>query len=101
MKGNIEMRLSTTQHQAIKKYFLEVFKEGEIYLFGSRVDERRKGGDIDLYLRLKENKNLVRKKLDFLVKLKREIGQQKIDIVFDKNLNRPIDRVAMRDGVRL
>ena len=95
------MRLTSKQHKAIKKYFIEIFKEGEIYLFGSRVDDNRKGGDIDLYLRLKERKNLVVKKLDFLVKLKREIGLQKIDVVFDKNLNRAIDRVAMNEGILL
>jgi predicted nucleotidyltransferase len=95
------MRLTSIEHQAIKKYFIEVFKEGEIYLFGSRVDDSRKGGDIDLYLRIKETKNLVSKKLDFLVKLKREIGQQKIDVVFDKKLNRSIDRVAISNGIIL
>ena len=95
------MRLTTLQHQAIKRYFLEVFKEGQIYLFGSRVDERKKGGDIDLYIRPADTKNLVRKKLDFLIKLKREIGNQKIDVVFDTGLYRAIDRVAMQEGVRL
>lgn len=95
------MRLTSIEHQAIKKYFIEVFKEGKIYLFGSRVDDSRKGGDIDLYLQIKETTHLVSKKLDFLVKLKREIGQQKIDVVFDKSLNRMIDRIAMRDGILL
>lgn len=95
------MRLTTTQHQAIKKYFLEVFQEGEIFLFGSRVDESKKGGDIDLYIRTKNMKNLIHKKLDFLVKLKREIGQQKIDVVFDRQSHRSIDEVALREGIRL
>jgi predicted nucleotidyltransferase len=95
------MRLSTFQHQAIKKYFLEVFKEGQIYLFGSRVDESKRGGDIDLYIQTVDKKNLMRKKLDFLVKLKREIGLQKIDVVFDKGLHRAIDKVAMQEGIRL
>ena len=95
------MRLTTQQHQAIKKYFLEVFKEGQIYLFGSRVDDAQKGGDIDLYIRTIDRKNLVHKKLDFLVKLKRAIGNQKIDIVFDRGLSRSIDSVAMKQGVLL
>jgi len=95
------MRLTPQQHQAIKKYFLDVFKEGQIYLFGSRVDDRRRGGDIDLYIRTPEQKNLVRKKIDFLVKLKREIGEQKIDVVFDKGLKRHIDREAQEKGVLL
>ncbi len=95
------MRLTPKQHQAIKKYFLEVFQDGEIYLFGSRIDDKKKGGDIDLYIRTKDKQNLVRKKLDFLVKLKREIGEQKIDVVFDRGLQRAIDSIAMEKGVAL
>ena len=53
------MRLTSAQHQDIKKYFLEVFEEGQIYLFGSRVDDAKRGGDIDLYIRTKETKNLI------------------------------------------
>jgi len=95
------MRLTPFQHQAIKKYFIEVFEEGQIYLFGSRVDECKKGGDIDLYIQTEDKKNLMRKKLDFLIKLKREIGLQKIDVVFDKGMHRVIDKVAMQEGIRL
>ena len=95
------MRLSETQHQAIKKYFIEVFHDGHIYLFGSRVNDEKKGGDIDLYIDSPDKKNLVHKKIDFLVKLKREIGNQKIDVVFNKGLNRAIDHVAIKEGILL
>ena len=95
------MRLSKQQHQAIKKYFLEVFHDGHIYLFGSRVDDSKKGGDIDLYIDSPDRENLVHKKLDFLVKLKKEIGYQKIDVVFNKGLDRVIDNVAMKEGILL
>ena len=95
------MRLSQKQHQAIKKYFLEVFKEGRIYLFGSRTDDTKKGGDIDLYIQTPNKEKLVHKKLDFLIKLKRAIGNQKIDVVFDKGLQRSIDKVAHNEGILL
>ena len=95
------MRLSKQQHQAIKKYFLEVFQEGHIYLFGSRTNDTKKGGDIDLYIQTPNKEKLVHKKLDFLVKLKRVIGNQKIDVVFDKGLQRSIDKVAQAEGVLL
>jgi len=95
------LRLTTQQQQAIKTYFLEVFKEGQIYLFGSRTDDTKKGGDIDLYIRTPDTKDLVHKKLDFLIKLKRDIGNQKIDIVFDKGLQRAIDNVAQKQGILL
>ena len=95
------MRLTTYQQQAIKKHFLEVFKEGEIYLFGSRVDDNAKGGDIDLYLVVPNIKDLATKKIDFLVALKRDIGEQKIDVVFDRGKNRLIDKIAKEKGVKL
>jgi len=40
------MRLDTQQKTAINKAIEGV--EGEIFLFGSRVDDTKKGGDIDL-----------------------------------------------------
>ena len=95
------MRLSSKQHQSIKNTFIKIFKEGEIYLFGSRVDDNKKGGDIDLYIVVPNLKNLMAKRIEFLVKLKREIGNQKIDIVFDKGEDRLIDRVAKEEGVLL
>ena len=95
------MRLTAYQQQSIKKHFLEVFKEGEIYLFGSRVDNSAKGGDIDLYLIVPNLKKLAFKRVEFLVSLKRDIGEQKIDVVFDRGNNRPIDKIAKEQGVRL
>ena len=44
------MRLGQKQVRAIKSTFSDVFGNGEIYLFGSRVDDKRRGGDIDLYI---------------------------------------------------
>ena len=95
------MRLSNKYKEVIKKYFFNVFEKGEIYLFGSRVDDNKKGGDIDLYLILKEHNNLFQKKIKFLSKIKRELGEQKIDIVFNIDENRLIEQEAIRCGVRL
>ena len=95
------MRLSISQIESIQKIFQDIFKKGEIYLFGSRVDDTKKGGDIDLYIIPKDLDNLTNKKLDFLVYLKRLIGEQKIDVVIDRGENRLIDYIASRDGVLL
>jgi predicted nucleotidyltransferase len=95
------MRLTPYQQQAIKKHFLEVFKEGDIYLFGSRVDDNAKGGDIDLYLVVPNQKGLAIKRIEFLVKLKRDIGEQKIDVVFDRGKDRLIDKIAKEQGIKL
>jgi len=44
------MRLTPYEIESIKKAFKESFGEGRVILFGSRVDDSQKGGDIDLYL---------------------------------------------------
>jgi len=95
------MRLSQKEIEAIKTNFEKFFDEGVLYLFGSRVDDTRKGGDIDLYITTQNRENLVEKKIEFSASLQREIGEQKIDIVLDYGDNRLIDKKAKEQGVVL
>lgn len=74
------------------------FGKGEIYLFGSRTDDGKRGGDIDLYLKTENKENLTQKKIRFLAKLKREIGEQKIDVVFALDSERAIEKKLWRMG---
>jgi len=96
------MRLTELEIQAIKKAFLETFKDGKIYLFGSRVDDTKRGGDIDLYLcpSKKFDDERIRRR-NFLIKLDEYIGEQKIDAVMAKDETRMIEKVARRDGIEL
>lgn len=96
----IKMRLSVKYQQTIKKYFNEFF-DGEIYLFGSRVDDTKKGGDIDLYLVVNNHDNLFQRKIKFLSRIKRELGEQKIDVVFNTDPDRLIEKEAKKWGVQL
>ncbi len=64
------MRLTTYEQESIKNTFSDIFKNGEIYLFGSRIDDNKKGGDIDLYIHPIDFNNLSNKKINFLIKLK-------------------------------
>ena len=96
------MRLTDIERELIKKAFYETFRDGKIYLFGSRVDDMKRGGDIDLYLcpnQRHENERELRRKFQIL--LDEYIGEQKIDVVMAKDENRLIEQVAMRDGVEL
>ncbi len=95
------MRLNKKQLNSIKTNFTNFFDDGKIYLFGSRVDDSKKGGDIDLYISTKNKENLAYKKIQFLAKVKREIGEQKIDVVFDYGQNRLIDKKAKIEGIEL
>jgi len=84
----------------IKEAFKKSFKNGKIYLFGSRVDDTKRGGDIDLYLCPESKDDLASKKIEFLVALKQKIDEQKIDVVIDRGQNNAIDLVG-RAGVEL
>ncbi len=98
------MRLSKKEIEATKMSFLKIFRRGDIYLFGSRVDESKKGGDIDIYIIPEANlpfADIFNKKIDFLVELKQKIGDQKIDVLISKDKNRPIEQEALRSGIRL
>ena len=95
------MRLTKEQMTAIKTNFKHFFHDGEVYLFGSRVDDTKRGGDIDLYISNTNRENLSYKKIQFLAQLKREIGEQKIDVVFDYGQDRLIDKKAREEGILL
>jgi hypothetical protein len=97
------MRLSKNQISAILKAKASFFPHSKIYLFGSRIDHSRSGGDIDLYL-LSEKRVLdgVKKRIDFLVMLKSLIGDQKIDVILaEPSQNRLIDKTAKKEGILL
>ena len=60
------MRLTELEITAIKNTFQEVFGRGEVYLFGSRLLENKRGGDIDLFLECDTHNDLHKKKIVFL-----------------------------------
>jgi predicted nucleotidyltransferase len=95
------MRLANNEIEAIKSSFTSVFGTGHIYLFGSRIDDTQKGGDIDLYIDTDYNDNIQTKKIEFLVELKSKIGEQKIDVVISKDKSRAIEQEALSKGIRL
>lgn len=100
-----KLRLTKRQQQAIIVTFQKCFMEGDhIWLFGSRIDPNRKGGDIDLYIETNEKNGrlVIERKISFLSNLKLIIGDQKIDVVInmgDKDL--PIYKEARLTGIKL
>ena len=102
MRSPKSVRLSDYEIKAIKETAEEVFGKGtEVFLFGSRTDPQKKGGDIDLYIIPKSKEDLFNKQVRFLARLKLKIGDQKIDLILREDPERPIEKEALRTGVRL
>jgi len=85
----------------------EVFgSEVRLFLFGSRADDHRSGGDIDLYVMgFKGDFNQqLDAKIKFLTKAKLELGDQRIDAIFAPlpgQPRTPIQRIAEETGIAL
>ena len=95
------MRLTAFEVNAIKQSAREIFgSTAEVLLFGSRVDDTKKGGDIDLYITTQTGNDLAHK-IKFLVSLEQKIGEQKINVILSADKNRPIERQAISTGVLL
>jgi len=102
MTGNTKIRLTEREIRAIKELAVEVFGEGtRVFLFGSRTDPSKKGGDIDLYVIPAKRDKLFDKYLKYLARLKLTIGDQKIDLILQEDLNRPIEKEALEKGIEL
>jgi predicted nucleotidyltransferase len=100
------MRLNTEQIQTIKKEAAHFFgAQAEVWLFGSRVDDAAKGGDIDLYVRATSGDadELANSRFAFLARLKRRMGDRKIDLVLQREGGEvlPIYQLARQQGVQL
>jgi predicted nucleotidyltransferase len=96
------MRLTTSEINAITQNAKNIFGDAaKVYLFGSRVDDSKKGGDIDLYVISENQDNLYEKKIKFLSALDMTLGEQKIDVVIAKDKNRPIEKEAIAKGIEL
>jgi len=99
------MRLSTHQIQAICQAATASFGEGvAVWLFGSRVDDNKKGGDIDLLVRppLIAADQPFAKKIKMLGLLERLLGERKIDLVIEQpGDSRPIVAVAHTTGIQI
>ena len=79
------VRLSSEEIDTLKEAVLSVDADAKVYLFGSRVERDKRGGDIDILIlsdmmRLKDIRTI---RLAFFKKF----GEQKLDILLDSPLS--------------
>lgn len=93
------MRLSKKEISAIKKNILRFDINAKVYLFGSRTNDKAKGGDIDVLV--------ISNKIGFTEKLKirtgifKEIEEQKLDLVVKKDFEDVFVKMIESDLVSL
>jgi predicted nucleotidyltransferase len=99
------MRLSaqsqTIIHQAVVKRF---GNQAQVRLFGSRLDDAAKGGDIDLHVRVQgEVDNPIWEASLLAAQLQRQLDGRKVDVRLQVEMQNtlPVDTVALSEGILL
>jgi len=103
------MRLTHIEHAVLSGMVTRHFGAGcDLYLFGSRIHDDLRGGDIDLLVDLRVNTNgsdsdLFQKKLHCLTDIHFKLGEQKIDMIIScgPHDKRVIVQAARQQGIRL
>ena len=99
------MRLTGKQQKEILRTAAEVFgADATVTLFGSRVDDGDRGGDIDLMITTGVDSITARsKKIRFLVLLKQRIGDRRLDVILrtPDSRDQEIHRIASTEGVTI
>ena len=97
-----QVRLTSKQINIIKETAEEIFgKNSKVYIFGSRTDLSKKGGDIDILILTENLVDKFKKKLKFTAKLYKKLGEQKIDVIITDNPKNEIEETAVKTGVKI
>ena len=95
------MRLSKREIEAILQVAEDIYgTDVKVYLFGSRVDDSRRGGDIDLLVRTTSARKGILDRVRMAARIKSLIGDQKIDIIGEYEDNQVV-REALKNGILL
>lgn len=93
------MRLTEIERTTVKDIVRELDAQAAVYLFGSRTDDNKRGGDIDILIL---SEKLTAADRDAIrLKLYDTLGEQKIDIIIAKDTSDPFVRIAFGSGVAL
>ncbi len=95
------MRISSEQVDFLKRSILAIVPDAVIYLFGSRVDDGKKGGDIDIMI-LSDKKVGWKERSRIKWRFFERFGEQKLDIVSSTfNDRNPFKELVLHEGIKL
>ena len=95
------MRINELQKKSIINAVKTTDPEARIWLFGSRVDDNKKGGDIDIAIYSEEIHKDVMKVINVRRYICDRIGEQRIDIVTSSDGSEAIFKLAQDQGIEL
>ena len=93
------VRLSNKEIEVIRSVIKESDPSARIFLFGSRTDITKKGGDIDILIL--SSALVGRDKRDIRMNLCSLLEDQKIDIIIAKEISTPFVKMALKGGIEL
>ncbi len=93
------MRLSDSEKKILVRAVLAQDSKARVWLFGSRVDDEKRGGDIDIAVLSSQIGRAERMRIRRRVA--DELGEQKIDVVVSRDGADPFFRLALEHAVRL
>ncbi len=99
------MRLTECQIVAIKSATTDIFgPHARVWLFGSRVHDTRRGGDVDLMVETNEaTKDQTLLAASLSARVSRSMHGRRVDVVVSapSNCEQAIQKAAREQGVRL
>ena len=85
----------------LKEQIHQCLPSAKVYLFGSRVDNEKRGGDIDILI-IGERILSLQEKRDIKISFYKKFGEQKIDLVsFENDDPVPFKKIAESEGILL
>jgi predicted nucleotidyltransferase len=93
------MRITEHEKNVIIDAVKSVDPNAQIWLFGSRTDDNKKGGDIDIGIL--STKVEVMEEIEIRQKMYDKIGEQKIDLVVSKDGQEAFFKFAVAKGILL
>ena len=97
------MRLDQKIRESVVDYAKKYFGNNiKLYLFGSRVDDSKKGRDIDLLIETNDKVD-TETEISFLRAIYKNITSRKIDLLVKTpyRQDKPIYHTAVKEGIRL
>ncbi len=77
------MRLSNYEREAIREAVAKFLPDARVMLYGSRTDDTKRGGDIDILI-LTDQELELRTQLKIEAEIWKKIGEQKMDVLIEK-----------------